>query len=108
MLHTLCIEYYFLDNFSFFLIGLKPQNFGFTFLTFVILFNNLIPISLPVTLEVRRIYLILVLSISRRFLTYFAPTSMGFANSDFNYQLMKGSQFYNIKVVLGFSLLGKT
>eukprot|EP00794_Sanderia_malayensis_P006961 gene6961-7746_t len=32
--------------------GLKPQNFGLTFLTFCILFNNLIPISLPVTLEV--------------------------------------------------------
>ncbi|XP_065059008.1 probable phospholipid-transporting ATPase IA isoform X2 [Rhopilema esculentum] len=32
--------------------GLKPQNFGLTFLTFGILFNNLIPISLPVTLEV--------------------------------------------------------
>jgi len=31
---------------------LKPQNFGLTFLTFFILFNNLIPISLPVTLEI--------------------------------------------------------
>jgi len=31
--------------------SLKAQNFGFTFLTFFILFNNLIPISLPVTLE---------------------------------------------------------
>ncbi|XP_047127134.1 phospholipid-transporting ATPase IB isoform X1 [Hydra vulgaris] len=30
----------------------KEQNFGFTFLTFFILYNNLIPISLPVTLEV--------------------------------------------------------
>ena len=38
------------QTFSF--AGLKPQNFGFTFLTFFILFNNLIPISLPVTLEV--------------------------------------------------------
>ncbi|XP_057312716.1 probable phospholipid-transporting ATPase IA isoform X2 [Hydractinia symbiolongicarpus] len=31
---------------------MKAQNFGFTFLTFFILYNNLIPISLPVTLEV--------------------------------------------------------
>ncbi|XP_066918904.1 probable phospholipid-transporting ATPase IA isoform X1 [Clytia hemisphaerica] len=30
----------------------SAQNFGFTFLTFFILYNNLIPISLPVTLEV--------------------------------------------------------
>ena len=34
------------------ILGMKPQNFGLTFLTFIILFNNLIPISLPVTLEV--------------------------------------------------------
>ncbi|KAK3699934.1 hypothetical protein QZH41_016596 [Actinostola sp. cb2023] len=31
---------------------LPPQNYGLTFLTFIILFNNLIPISLTVTLEV--------------------------------------------------------
>ncbi|XP_031569883.1 phospholipid-transporting ATPase IA-like isoform X2 [Actinia tenebrosa] len=31
---------------------LAPQNYGLTFLTFIILFNNLIPISLTVTLEV--------------------------------------------------------
>lgn len=30
----------------------KAQNFGKTFLTFFILYNNLIPISLPVTLEI--------------------------------------------------------
>ncbi|KXJ22396.1 phospholipid-transporting ATPase IA [Exaiptasia diaphana] len=31
---------------------LPPQNYGLTFLTFIILYNNLIPISLTVTLEV--------------------------------------------------------
>lgn len=31
---------------------LPPSNFGYNFLTFIILFNNLIPISLQVTLEV--------------------------------------------------------
>ncbi|KAL3880445.1 hypothetical protein ACJMK2_032682, partial [Sinanodonta woodiana] len=31
---------------------LPPSNFGFNFLTFIILYNNLIPISLQVTLEV--------------------------------------------------------
>lgn len=30
---------------------IKPSNFGYTFLTFFILYNNLIPISLQVTLE---------------------------------------------------------
>lgn len=32
--------------------GRKPQSFFFTIITFIILYNNLIPISLPVTLEV--------------------------------------------------------
>lgn len=32
--------------------SMDSQNFGLTFLTFFILYNNLIPISLPVTLEV--------------------------------------------------------
>ena len=40
------------------LLDLKPQNFGLTFLTFFILFNNLIPISLPVTLEVRLLHML--------------------------------------------------
>ncbi|XP_064608442.1 probable phospholipid-transporting ATPase IA isoform X3 [Liolophura sinensis] len=31
---------------------LEPSNFGYNFLTFIILYNNLIPISLQVTLEV--------------------------------------------------------
>lgn len=42
-LHVLC----------FYFVAEKAQNFGYTFLTFFILYNNLIPISLPVTLEVR-------------------------------------------------------
>ena len=32
--------------------GKKAQNLGMSFLTFIILYNNLIPISLTVTLEV--------------------------------------------------------
>ncbi|XP_028401460.1 phospholipid-transporting ATPase IA-like isoform X1 [Dendronephthya gigantea] len=32
--------------------GRKPQSFFFTIITFIILYNNLIPISLPVTLEI--------------------------------------------------------
>ena len=45
-------------NGSFFMVHLslvseqKPNNFGYNLLTFIILFNNLIPISLQVTLEV--------------------------------------------------------
>ena len=31
---------------------MAPSNFGFNLLTFIILFNNLIPISLQVTLEI--------------------------------------------------------
>lgn len=31
---------------------MEPSNFGYNFLTFIILYNNLIPISLQVTLEV--------------------------------------------------------
>ena len=36
-----------------FFLGKKAQNLGMSFLTFIILFNNLIPISLTVTLEVQ-------------------------------------------------------
>ncbi|KAK2563478.1 Phospholipid-transporting ATPase IA [Acropora cervicornis] len=36
--------------------GKKAQNLGMSFLTFIILYNNLIPISLTVTLEVRYIF----------------------------------------------------
>ncbi|KAK3100430.1 hypothetical protein FSP39_019862 [Pinctada imbricata] len=39
-------------QFVFFFTDLPPSNFGFNFLTFIILYNNLIPISLQVTLEV--------------------------------------------------------
>lgn len=31
---------------------MEPSNFGYNLLTFIILYNNLIPISLQVTLEV--------------------------------------------------------
>ena len=31
---------------------LEPSNFGYNLLTFIILYNNLIPISLQVTLEI--------------------------------------------------------
>lgn len=40
--------------FSHFFTGISPQNFMYNLLTFLILFNNLIPISLQVTLEVVR------------------------------------------------------
>lgn len=39
-------------NLFFSLVGKKAQNLGMSFLTFIILYNNLIPISLTVTLEV--------------------------------------------------------
>ena len=44
----------FCDSFNLilFFVGKKAQNLGMTFLTFIILYNNLIPISLTVTLEV--------------------------------------------------------
>ena len=36
----------------YFILGKRAQNLGMSFLTFIILYNNLIPISLTVTLEV--------------------------------------------------------